>query len=69
VEEVRLRNLLPLSIPNERLNRVATPVWKTSQALSRVPILSLAATSVEVEATRPGPLALATPTAATATTA
>ena len=69
VEEARLRNLLPLSIPNETLNRFATPVWKISQALSHVPILSLAATSVEVEATRPGPLALAPPTAATATTA
>ena len=69
VETARLRNFLPLSIPNETLNRVATPVWKASQALSRVPILSLVATSVEIEATRPGALALAPPTAATAATA
>jgi 2-polyprenyl-3-methyl-5-hydroxy-6-metoxy-1,4-benzoquinol methylase len=69
VEEARLRNLLPLSIPNETLNRFATPVWKISQALSHVPILSLVATSVEVEATRPGPLTLAPPTAAATATA
>jgi SAM-dependent methyltransferase len=67
VEEARLRNLLPLSIPSETLNRFAAPVWKISQALSHVPILSLVATSVEVEAMRPGALALAPPTATAAT--
>ena len=66
VEDVRLRNLLPLGVPHPTLNRLATPIWKASQALSHVPFLSLAATSVEVEATRHGPLALAPPTAATA---
>ena len=69
VEAARRRNMLPLSIPNETLNRVAVPVWKISQALSHVPILSLVATTVEVEATRPGPLALASPTVAGAAAA
>lgn len=70
VEAARRRNMLPLSIPNATLNRVAVPVWKVSQALSHVPILSLAATTVEVEATRPGALTLAPPTTVpTATTA
>jgi SAM-dependent methyltransferase len=65
VDDARLRNLLPLGVPNETLNRIATPVWRISQALSHVPILSLVATSVEVEATRPGALALAPPAAVT----
>ena len=70
VEAARRRNMLPLSIPAATLNRVATPVWKISSALSHVPILSLVATTVEVEATRPGALTLAPPTTVpTATTA
>jgi ubiquinone/menaquinone biosynthesis C-methylase UbiE len=52
VDDVRLRNMLPLSIPNELLNRMAVPLWRASLALSRIPGLSLIATSVEVDATK-----------------
>jgi ubiquinone/menaquinone biosynthesis C-methylase UbiE len=53
VDAVRRTNLLPLSVPNATLDRVAVPLWAVNRGLRYVPGLSLIATSVEVDATRP----------------
>jgi ubiquinone/menaquinone biosynthesis C-methylase UbiE len=52
VEDVRRRNLLPLSVPNRVLNRYARQVWTLNDKLAKVPMLPLIATTVEVDATR-----------------
>jgi SAM-dependent methyltransferase len=53
LDAVRRTNLLPLSIPHPALNAVAVPVWAVNRALRYVPGLSLVATSIEIDATRP----------------
>lgn len=53
VESVRRANLLPLSIPDARLNRIAPQVWGASRSLRFVPGLSLLSTTIEVDALNP----------------
>ena len=53
VDAVRRTNLVPLAVPHPALNRIAVPLWAVNRGLRHVPGLSLIATSVEVDATRP----------------
>ncbi len=56
VEELRLANMLPLTLAAPLLQRPRTAgaVWGASRALARVPGLSRLATNVELIARRPG---------------
>lgn len=50
VVSARRADLLPLAIPDPRLNRVAGQIWALNKALSRIPGISLFATTIEIEA-------------------
>ena len=52
VDGARMANMLPLSMSSSELaGRLAGPIWDCNRALSRVPLLNLLATNVELEAT------------------
>jgi SAM-dependent methyltransferase len=52
VDGARTANMLPLSMSSGDLAwRLAGPIWESNRALSRIPLLNLLATNVEVEAT------------------
>jgi ubiquinone/menaquinone biosynthesis C-methylase UbiE len=52
VDEVRLANMLPLTVDHPTVTRVAGAIWALNRLLSRVPVLNRLATNVEVYATR-----------------
>ena len=52
VAQARPANMLPLTLTADWVNRVAPVIWPLNRALSRVPILNLLATNVEVTARR-----------------
>jgi hypothetical protein len=52
VTEARRANLLPLMIPGAVIDRLAGALWAINGLLSRVPVLNLLATNVELVATR-----------------
>ena len=52
VEEVRLANMLPLTVDHPVATRLAGPIWKLNLWLARLPMLDRLATNVEVYATR-----------------
>lgn len=54
VQELRLTNMLPLSITGRTAARAAKRIWQANRALSAVPGLNLVATNVELIATAPG---------------
>lgn len=55
VVESRRANLLPLSISGGRLAaRFARPIWRLNRALSRVPVVNLVATNLELVAVSEG---------------
>ncbi|MFL5835229.1 MAG: class I SAM-dependent methyltransferase [Solirubrobacteraceae bacterium] len=53
ITELRRANMLPLTLDGRRFQEHADAIWKTNQALSRVPGLNLLATNVEVIARAP----------------
>lgn len=48
VTEVRLVNMLPLTLTGGLVNRLARPLWWLNRVLSRVPVLNRLATNVEL---------------------
>lgn len=50
VVEVRLANMLPLTLTGEVINRLTRPLWALNRALSAVPGLNRLATNVELVA-------------------
>ena len=54
VLEFRRMNMLPLSLPGRLAARTAGPLWALNRALSRVPVLNLLATDLELIAAAPG---------------
>jgi ubiquinone/menaquinone biosynthesis C-methylase UbiE len=54
VREFRRRNMLPLTLPGRLAARGAGAVWALNRALSRVPVLNLLATDLELVAVTPG---------------
>jgi ubiquinone/menaquinone biosynthesis C-methylase UbiE len=55
VDELRLANLLPLTVSHPLAGRFADRIWRANLALGRVPGLNRLATNVEAVATAPGP--------------
>jgi SAM-dependent methyltransferase len=53
VLEFRRMNMLPLSLPGRLAARGAGPLWALNRALSRVPVLNLLATDLELLAAAP----------------
>jgi SAM-dependent methyltransferase len=53
VKELRLTNMLPLTLTSPLAAHAATPIWVANRALSAVPGLNLLATNIEVIATQP----------------
>ena len=52
VDGARMANMLPLSMSSGALAwRLSGPIWECNQALSRIPLLNLLATNVELDAT------------------
>jgi ubiquinone/menaquinone biosynthesis C-methylase UbiE len=51
VDEVRLANMLPLTLTHPLVARHAETIWRANRALSRVPLINLFATNVEAIAT------------------
>jgi SAM-dependent methyltransferase len=54
VLEFRRMNMLPLSLPGRLAARAAGQLWALNRALSRVPVLNLLATDLELIAAAPG---------------
>jgi SAM-dependent methyltransferase len=54
VLEVRLANMLPLSLSNPVATRAAGLIWRVNRLLSRVPLLNRSATNVELVARAAG---------------
>lgn len=54
IEELRLANMLPLTITGRLAARASRRIWQANRALSAVPGLNLVATNVELIATAPG---------------
>jgi SAM-dependent methyltransferase len=54
VREFRRRNMLPLTLPGRLAARGAGALWALNRALSRVPVLNLLATDLELTAAAPG---------------
>lgn len=52
VDDVRLTNMLPLTLERPFAHRHAKAIWRLNVALGRVPGLELLATNVELDATR-----------------
>jgi 2-polyprenyl-3-methyl-5-hydroxy-6-metoxy-1,4-benzoquinol methylase len=52
VREVRLANMLPLTIDHPVVARLAAVIWRVNRLLARVPLLNRLATNVEVDARR-----------------
>jgi ubiquinone/menaquinone biosynthesis C-methylase UbiE len=52
VLEVRLANMLPLTLDHPLAARLAGPIWTLNRLLSRVPVLRRLATNVELDAVR-----------------
>jgi ubiquinone/menaquinone biosynthesis C-methylase UbiE len=52
VQHIRRANMLPLTVG--AVQRIAAPWWALNRGLSRVPVLNLLATNVELVARRPG---------------
>ena len=52
VLEVRLANMLPLTVDHTLADRLAGPIWALNRLLSRVPGLNRLATNVELDAVR-----------------
>jgi 2-polyprenyl-3-methyl-5-hydroxy-6-metoxy-1,4-benzoquinol methylase len=52
VREIRLANMLPLTITGSLATRLAPLIWAANRALARVPVLNLLATNVELIARR-----------------
>jgi ubiquinone/menaquinone biosynthesis C-methylase UbiE len=53
VDELRLANMLPLTIPGQLAARASRRIWSANRALSAVPGLNLVATNVELVARSP----------------
>jgi ubiquinone/menaquinone biosynthesis C-methylase UbiE len=51
VDDFRRANMLPLTIEHQLAWRVRGPLWTLNQALSRLPVLRLLATNLELDAT------------------
>jgi hypothetical protein len=51
-EEVRLANMLPLTIDHPVAGRLAGAIWTLNVLVAKVPLLNRLATNVEVYATR-----------------
>jgi 2-polyprenyl-3-methyl-5-hydroxy-6-metoxy-1,4-benzoquinol methylase len=52
VTDVRLANMLPLTLDHPLAARLAGPIWTLNRLLSRVPLLNRLATNVEFDAVR-----------------
>jgi 2-polyprenyl-3-methyl-5-hydroxy-6-metoxy-1,4-benzoquinol methylase len=52
VRELRLANMLPLTLPGPLPNRFADEIWAANRVLARVPLLNQLATNVELIAER-----------------
>jgi 2-polyprenyl-3-methyl-5-hydroxy-6-metoxy-1,4-benzoquinol methylase len=52
VTDVRLANMLPLTLDHPLAARLAAPIWRLNSLLSRVPGLNRLATNVELDAVR-----------------
>jgi len=52
VEDVRLANMLPLTVDHPLAARLAGPIWQVNRLLAAIPGLNRLATNVEVYATR-----------------
>ena len=52
VSDVRLANMLPLTLDHPLAARLSAPIWTLNRLLSRVPGLNRLATNVELEAVR-----------------
>lgn len=53
VQEIRLANMLPLSLFTGRIGEILAPaVWALNRALARVPVLNRLATNVELVAVK-----------------
>lgn len=50
--DVRLANMLPLTLDHPWAARLAGPIWALNRLLSRVPVLNAVATNVELDAVR-----------------
>lgn len=53
VDEIRLANMLPLTVPGQAVERFGGALWGANRALARVPVLNGLATNVEAVARRP----------------
>jgi len=51
VSDFRRTNMLPLTLDQPLAQRLARPIWALNRALARVPVLNLAATNLELDAT------------------
>jgi SAM-dependent methyltransferase len=54
VEEARLANMVPLTLPGLLVARLTPALWAVNRALSKVPLLRAIATNVEAIAIKPG---------------
>lgn len=54
VDAFRRRNMLPLTLTGGLASRHAERIWRLNQRLGRIPLASLAATNLEVDATAVG---------------
>ena len=52
VRSARRANMLPLTLPGSLATHLSDPIWALNAALSRIPVLNLLATNVELIATR-----------------
>jgi 2-polyprenyl-3-methyl-5-hydroxy-6-metoxy-1,4-benzoquinol methylase len=52
VLDVRLANMLPLTLDHPLATRLSSPIWALNRLLSRVPLLNRLATNVEADAVR-----------------
>ena len=53
IEEIRRKNMLPLTVTGQAATRAARPIWAANRALSAVPGLNLFATNLELVARAP----------------
>ena len=51
IDAIRRTNMIPLTVEHPWASRHAAGIWRANRRLSRVPLLNLAATNLEVDAT------------------
>lgn len=53
VHEIRMANMLPLTLPGGAAWRLSSSIWALNRALARMPVLNRLATNIEVVAASP----------------